>query len=157
MKQSNLDRYLNVENKLVNEEEQEEETIPKSQGRGRSYGKEYGDKKRNKEYNDIRIHSQNINGISADRKGEKSKECITYLQARDPFSVTAWQEIKLHWPKVPLDSKWSNRKKHPNFITRLGYNEKETPKSSYQQGGVAISVGRKIADRKLRAGSDPLG
>ena len=105
----------------------------------------------------IRICSQNINGIPADGTKDKSLQCIQWLKEREPESVTLWQEIKLFWPNVTLDSKWSLRDKKPNYHAVFAYNKKEKCLGTKQQGGTAAIASRKTVSRIIDKGTEDLG
>ena len=122
-----------------------------------TYGIRHGNTINTKSTNTIRITSQNINGIPAEKGAPKSYQCFSSLQDHRSYDVALWQEIKLYWPKLPLDSKWKHRTKNPTFRTQLAYNTHDEQSSYYQQGGTATTISKSLTGRTKQAGSDSLG
>ena len=89
------------------------------------YGTQFGHSKSTKKTSMIWVLSQNINGIPHDKDTEKSQEIKHFLGQLEINSVILWQEIKLYWPQVPYDSKWSLQHSQPLFYEVLSYNEHE--------------------------------
>ena len=125
----------------------------------RSYGFRQGHTRVTKHPQEVRVFSQNVNGVPHDKSHDKSVAIINYLKSLDGNTVTLWQEIQLFWPKVPGDSRWNVRDKKPNFTTVFGYNRLEDPLpvNWEQQGGTAATAGSKIASATIAKGSDDLG
>ena len=122
-----------------------------------SYGKLQGTKRPNLGNSTIWVQTQNIHGVSIDRRSPKSKQCIAYLLSQQPTTVSLWQEIQVYWPKTHLDSRWAAWTKKPNFSTTFGYNIKEEQSSPTQPGGTAVTTARAITPRVIAKDSDSLG
>ena len=106
---------------------------------------------------DIRILSQNINGMPSKCHHDKTNIINHFLHSQ-PADVILWQEINLiHWPKLSLDCQWKYRSPNSKYSTIFSFNSQETPSRPFQSGGTAILCSPKIISRKLKLDTDMLG
>lgn len=92
-----------------------------------------------------------------DRTTLKSQHIVQHPKALDRDTVLLWQEIKLNWYKVPLDSKWWAREKKPNYMGVFGFNKREKTENPTLPGGTAVILNRGIGSRLIKKGRDKLG
>ena len=67
--------------------------------------KEFGDKKKVKEENIIRLFCQNINNIPKRKNMAKSRRMFKYFQ-EEQIDVVMCQEIGLNWKRIDQSESW---------------------------------------------------
>jgi hypothetical protein len=119
----------------------------------------FGNIKKTKGDNTIRIGLQNMQLLPENAKHYKSRQTIDYIQQGeyDAFLMT---ELGLCWPKLAASDQWFARVlgKLQDSMATFAYNDQEMSITKYiQYGGVGIVASSAFKHRIIGSGKDPSG